>query len=213
MNFEEQKHFLTTFVDRWTNVELYSTGAQLVNFSGPLYNVDGSSSDPNVNNESWKGLLLSHGIDAPCYVSNETPSGNSHPSFSVGGHMTTDAEGQVETGDDTYLMPLCSWHNSKARDGVAFHLERTLMLKLSGFMQSEIPATFMARLPSEKRHSIVYTAGDSIRYANLSEPEADAARNRCLSEDVLSCKPKEFVLLERIQQDEITRYRVKSSSI
>ena len=144
MNFEDQNQFLAKFVERWGDAELYSTGADLVNFSGPLYNVDGSSPDPKLNGESWKGLLLDRGINTPCYVANETPDGNSHPRFSVGGHMTPNPDGQVATGADSYLMPLCSWHNSKARDGVPFTLNRTWMLKLSGFLQSEIAATFMA---------------------------------------------------------------------
>lgn len=213
MNFDAQKDFLAKFSDQYGNTELYSTGFQVVNYSGPLYNVDGSSPDPKLQGESWKGLLLSNGINSPCYVANDTPSGNSHPNFSVGGHMTPNPDGQVEIGADSYLIPLCSWHNSKARDGVPFELTRTLMLKLSGFLQSEIAATFMARLPSEKRHSIIYTGGDELRCADLSEPEANSAASGEVSDDVLSCTPKAFVLLERVQRGTESRYLIKTSHL
>ena len=185
----------------------------MVNFTGPLYNVDGSSPDPHLDGESWKGLLIANWINTPCYVGNDTPDGKTHPKFSVGGHMTPNPDGKVATGANSYLMPLCSWHNSKARDGVPFALKRTLTLKLSGFLQSEIAATFMARMPSEKRHSIIYIAGDDLMCADLSQPEADAAAKGHLSDDVLSCNPKAFILLERVERDDQSRYIVKTSSI
>jgi hypothetical protein len=212
MNFAEQRDLLAAFADRWGEVELYSTGSQLINYPGVLYNVDGSSDDPQISGESWKGLLIANGINAPCYVTNETPNGNSHPKFSVGGHMTPNPDGKVEFGADSYLMPLCSWHNSKARDGVPFTHTNTLMLKLSGFMEGEIAATFMARLPSEKRHSIVYSGGDSPMCKDLSEPEAAAAIDGRISDDVLGCHPNDFILMERVTHDDDTRYVIKATS-
>lgn len=213
MDLNAQRQRLAEFVDRWGTIELFSTGSRLINFSGVLYNVDGSSDDPEINGENWKGLLIANGINSNCYVSNETPEGNSHPKFSVGGHMTPNEDGQVEFGADSYLMPLCSWHNNKSRDGVAFEHTKTLMLKLSGFMQGEIAATFMARLPSERRHAIVYTGGDEPMCANLSEPEADAAKRGHFPDDVLSCHPRDFILFERVERDEQSKYVVTSSSL
>ncbi len=212
MDLGEQKDLLAAFVDRWGQVELYSTGSQLINYPGVLYNVDGSSDDPQINGESWKGLLIVNGINSLCYVTNETPDGNSHPKFSVGGHMTPNPDGKVEFGADSYLMPLCSWHNSKARDGVPFTHTNTLMLKLSGFMEGEIAATFMARLPSEKRHSIVYSGDDGPMCKDLSEPEAEAAVNGRTLDEVLGCHPADFVLMEQFIHGDQTRYKIKTTS-
>lgn len=213
MELNAQRERLANFVDRWGKVELYSTGSQLINFSGVLYNVDGSSDDPQLNGESWKGLLIANGINSACYVTNETPPGNSHPKFSVGGHMTTNENGKVEFGADSYLMPLCSWHNSKARDGVPFEHTKTLMLKLSGFMEGELAATFLARLPSERRHAIVYSGGNEPMCSNLSEPEARAAERGQFPDDVLSCRPQDFILFERVERGEQSKYIIKSSSL
>ena len=95
---------------------LLSTGAEVVDFSGDLFNVTGSTDDPAAvddhQNRSWKQLLIHlAGVDkdASCYVTNIVPdSESSHPNFSVGGHMTTNSNGVMEEGDFCYLMPLCS---------------------------------------------------------------------------------------------------------
>lgn len=213
MELDEQTKHLSDFLARWGQVELFSTGSQLVNYSGVLYNVDGSSDDPKINGESWKGLLISNGINSSCYVANETPSGNSHPRFSVGGHMTPNQNGKVDIGADSYLMPLCSWHNSKARDRVPFNLSKTLMLRLSGFMEGELAATFMARLPSEKRHAIIYSGGDELMSANLSEPEALAVEKGQQPEGIFVNQLSDFVLMERIDQGAQSKYAVRSSSL
>lgn len=204
---------LTNLVDRWGDVGVRSTGANLVNYSGILYNVDGSSTDPNIDGNSWKRLLINSGINAPCYVTNPTPSNNSHPGFNVGGHMTPNADGSVKTGADSYLMPLCSWHNSKGRDGVMFSHTNTLMLKLSGYMLSEIAASFMARLPSEEHYAIIYAAGDEWENANLTEPQAVDVSAGELSDDVLACNLDQFVLLERVERDNQHRYIVRKSQL
>lgn len=213
MNLDHQKQLLSNFLDQWGQVELFSTGSQLVNYSGVLYNVDGSSDDPGINGESWKGLLISNGINSPCNVANDTPDGNSHPNFSVGGHMTPNSDGRVEVGADTYLMPLCSWHNSKARDSIPFKLSRTLMLKLSGFMQGELAATFLARLPSEKRHAVVYSGSDKIMSANLSGPEAVAIERGDQPTEILGSRFNDFILMERVENEDNLRYVVRSSSV
>lgn len=212
MDPTSQRELLAKFVDRWGQVELYSTGSQRINYPSVLYNVDGSSDDPNINGESWKSLLILNGINSPCYVTNETPEGNSHPGFNVGGHMTPNSDGRVEFGADSYLMPLCSWHNNKARDGEPFSHTNTLMLKLSGFMEGELAATFMSRLPSDKRHSIIYSGSDTLLCKDLSEPEAKAAEDGQISEDVLSCHPQDFILMERVIHDAQPRYRIKMTS-
>ncbi|WP_299669815.1 hypothetical protein [uncultured Ruegeria sp.] len=209
MPHSEQKKLVSEFVERWNHVGIKSTGAFRVNYEGVLYNVDGSSDDPRINGQHWKELLQSRGINAPCYVTNDTPLGNTHPEFGVGGHMTPNEDGQVEIGADSYLMPLCHWHNHKNRDGVAFEHSETSMLRLTGFMQSEIAATFRARLPSLERHSIVFLRDDSWRSADLSEEQANATIEGCLSNDVLECHLKDYVLLERIDQAKDADYVIK----
>lgn len=213
MNAVTPSEMLAGFVERFGDAGILSTNATRVNFTGDLYNVDGSSPDPKIDGESWKGLLLSYGIDSDCYVKNETPTGNSHPNFSVGGHMTPNSDGKVAIGDDTYLMPLCSWHNSKARDGVAFEHSKTLMLKLSGFLESEVAATFLARLPSEERHSIVFTDNDDhLKTVDLSEEQAAEAASGKLLVEALGCQPASYVLLERVERYDRSAYLVKTSS-
>ena len=204
---------LAKLIDQWGTVGIKSTGASLVNYSGVLYNVDGSSTDPQIDGNSWKRLLLSHGIDEPCYVANQTPAGNSHPDFNVGGHMTPKADGFVEVGTDSYLMPLCSWHNSKARDGVAFQHDKTLVLKLSGFMQSEIAASFMARLPSEESFAIVYSSGGRWENANLTAQQAAAVEAGNLPSVLKLKEPSPYVLLERKERENQSRYFVRKSDL
>ncbi len=202
-----------SLVDTWGEIGIKSTGAALVNYAGVLYNVDGSSSDPQIDGRSWKRLLIDYGIDSDCYVTNATPGRNSHPTFNVGGHMTPNSDGRVEPGEDSYLMPLCSWHNSKARDGVAFSHDHTLMLKLFGYMQSEPAASFLARLPSEERFAIVYEDGATLKNANLTPHQADAALSGVLSIGTSERELGPFVLLERVEQDDDFRYQVVRSRL
>jgi len=169
MSDSKTTQLLRDFFDRWGDVGIRSTGAMRVNYSGVLYNVDGSSTDPEIDGLSWKELLTSNGITGNCYVTNSTPDDNSHPNFNVGGHMTTVPNGQVAVGAFSYLMPLCSWHNHKSRDGVPFKHDKTLMLRLSGYMEREIAASFTARLPSEENHAIIYPEGHVWKSANIPE--------------------------------------------
>ena len=59
--------------------------------------------------------------------------------------MTKDITGQVPNGGSCYLMPLCSWHNSTARNGVAFKHTKTEMLLLTGYMNCDTALTFSLR--------------------------------------------------------------------
>lgn len=203
---------LARFVEDFGGATIRSTSAEVVDFYGELYNVDGSSPDPKIDGLSWRALLKAHGIDGNCYVTNQPDSEGSHPDFSVGGHMTPNSDGQVPFGGDSYLMPLCSWHNSTARNGVAFQHTETRVIKLSGFLQNELPETFMARMPSTERHSIVYSDHGRIAHADLLIEDAKAAETDCLSESVLGCRLREFVLFER-EEDESSDYRIIKSSL
>lgn len=150
------------FVELSRQHPLRSTGAQPESLSSDVYNVVGSTHDPkhvhDHENESWKQLLISFGIPASsnCYVTNSPATkGSSHPDFSVGGHVTTDAGGRVH-GGVCYLMPMCSWHNNSARDGIRFTHTSVQMLKLTGYMTGELAATFQLRLPSTEPFAILY---------------------------------------------------------
>lgn len=173
--YESEK--ITEFLQLVNNEDkkITSTGAKVVSVKWDLYNVKGSSADPKIPGySSWKALLIDYGIPASsdCYVANETPSGNTHPDFSVGGHMTLRSDGSVTYGGTCYLMPECDWHNNKARDGTAFSHAETDMLELSGYMQEELEATFRLRIPSSDDFGLLYKL-DGWRQRNFaSEKEA-----------------------------------------
>ena len=109
------------------------------------------------------------------------PGGTTHPGFSVGGHVTPNADGNVPTGGDCYLMPLCSWHNSTARDGQVFQHTQTQMLELSGYMQGEPAATFLARMPGEAPLSLVFL-GDEGRQHVASPVDVEARPDAAVGE-------------------------------
>lgn len=156
-----------------------STGASVVNISGTLYNVDGSTPDPKrvpgYKDKSWKDLLIAKGIPSgsPCYITNAVPAGTSHPEFSVGGHMTPSSDGNVSVGGSCYLMPECQWHNNKARDGIAFYHSETAMLQLTGYMQGELGATFQIRLPCSEAFGLLYNLEGDWQHQNFAT-KADA---------------------------------------
>ncbi len=190
---------LTRLLDQWKTIGIESTGATVVNYSGTLYNVEGSTSDPHIGGETWKQLLISHGINGNCYVTSPLPTttGTSHPGFNVGGHMTPNSSGDVATGGTCYLMPLCSWHNSTARDGQAFSHTETEMLQLSGYMQGEIAVSFVARLPSDKPYSIIYLSSGRWHTENLSESQVQSLRSEGFSVDTLGVEMDGHILLKR----------------
>lgn len=151
------------FLERHMDRTLFSTGARLVDFDDVLYNISGSTDDPQEvkdhEGKDWKNLLTSFAglSQANCYVDNVIPEGpSSHPNFSVGGHMTPNPSGEVEQGGVSYLMPLCYWHNHTARNNKAFEHEETRMLKLTGFMEGETPITFLMRLPADEEGVLLY---------------------------------------------------------
>ena len=151
------------FLERHMDRTLFSTGARLVEFEDVLYNISGSTDDPQEvkdhEGKDWKNLLTSfEGLShAHCYVDNVIPEGpSSHPNFSVGGHMTPNPSGEVEQGGISYLMPLCYWHNHTARNHKAFEHEETTMLELTGFMEGETPITFLMRLPADEQGVLLY---------------------------------------------------------
>ena len=212
MTSEIQRELLRDFVRRFGGTTIKSTGAITTNYSDVLYNVDGSTPDPKINGLTWKKLLELNGIGGSCYVANDTPEGNSHPNFDVGGHMTPNPDGQVPVGADSYLMPLCYWHNNPARNGVAFTHEKTFMLKLSGFMQNEIPATFMARMPSEETHALVFASDQTIANVNLSDTQLDALIHNAPPEELVNQPVGDYLVLKRQGSDPDSEYAVMETS-
>jgi hypothetical protein len=185
LNQEEQDiatEQLKQFVARFGDMRIQSTAAKVVSYSGDLYNVDGSTEDPKIDGKKWKPLLEFHGISGNCYANTPVPDGiTSHPAFSVGGHVTPNDDGDVPVGGDCYLMPLCSWHNNTARDGQVFEHTKTKMLELSGYMQGESVATFLARMPGEAPLSLVFLGDEGLSYRNIEDgPGAVAKALACV---------------------------------
>ncbi len=172
---------MQAFVERFADVGIQSTSAEIVNFSGDLYNVQGSTEDPQQvpdhKGDSWKKLLIEFARlgGENCYVTNVVPPNDtSHPNFSVGGHMTTQRDGSVAVGADSYLMPLCSWHNSTARDEMNFTHSKDRMIKLSGYMEEELASTFVARFASTEPYALIYydRSAGNWTHQNLSKQQA-----------------------------------------
>ncbi|MGB0907579.1 MAG: hypothetical protein ACPGVT_08800 [Maricaulaceae bacterium] len=165
---------LINFMQANKRIGLFSTSATVVDIIPDVYNVSGSTKDPKIGGKSWKQLLISHGINDDCYVTNQNPpSGTSHNDFSVGGHVTDKANGIVQDGDITYLMPLCYWHNSTSRDGNNFNHTKTKMLELDGFMQGDTAPTFMARMSNGRDESsrIIFETDEGWDFKKLAESE------------------------------------------
>ncbi len=165
---------VVNFFSRHANVGMFSTSATPVEVHDDVYNVSGSTWDPKIGGKSWKKLLMSEGINDDCYVTNQNPPlGTSHPDFSVGGHVTTNADGIVNEGEESYLMPLCYWHNSTQRDGRVFSHASTTMLRLDGFMQGDTGTTFMARLSdgTDGPARIIFETDDGWDFKKLGREE------------------------------------------
>lgn len=175
---------LAAFVDRHRSMKLLSTHAEVVDYHGTLYNISGSSDDPLIDGVSWKQLLAHNGIGGNCYVK-VTQSQGSHPEFSVGGHMTPNSDGSVERGSECYLMPLCKWHNSTARNGHPFTLTNPRILKLYGYMLDDLAVTFAARMPSDAAFSLIYEAGGAWH----TQPVGTDAGARASSAKALLSRP------------------------
>jgi hypothetical protein len=72
---------LKNFATRYQGIGLFSTGFSVVYYEGVIYNVEGSTDDPDIDGDSWKELLIRNGIDGNCYVTAPLPDreGTSHP--------------------------------------------------------------------------------------------------------------------------------------
>lgn len=214
METTDNINHLREFVKKWDGFELFSTGATLVNFTSDLYNVDGSSDDPTINGLAWKKLLIDRGVDGNCYVTNVKPTKkSSHPEFSVGGHMTTNSDGSVAVGGVCYLMPLCKWHNSTARNGKAFSHTKTSMLKLTGFMQGDIAATFKARLDNGDAFSIVYPSDSELETQGLPALTFANLMDIRLQKRPTNGLPPNYVLFKRKEDNGRVYYVIEDAKL
>jgi hypothetical protein len=201
---------LRDFAIRYHDIELLSTGFKVIDYAGVLYNVEGSTDDPDIDGNNWKKLLIRNGIDGDCYVTDPLPDreGTSHPGFNVGGHMTPNADGHVPIGGNCYLMPLCKWHNSTSKDGTPFKHTKTKMLKLSGYMEGDIAITFAARMPGDATYRLVSMEGDGLAIRPIAEPQLhllDARVNGL-------ALPARSLLLRRVEKDGEVRFMIEDSS-
>ncbi|MDH4414988.1 MAG: hypothetical protein QE484_16895 [Rhizobium sp.] len=205
---------LAEFAERYSGIHVESTGATPVNYAGILYNVDGSSGDPDIGGYTWKGLLQAYGINGPCYVTAPLPGGAStHPQFNVGGHMTTNADGSVQFGGYCYLMPLCSWHNSKARDEVPFQHALTSMLQLSGYMQGDLAATFLARMPGDAPVRIVGAEGKTLTLQATDSTTLSQAMAADVTESLPIILPEHYLVFRQVREPGRMRYVIEAASL
>lgn len=195
------------FLERSMDKTLFSTGARLVDFEDVLYNISGSTDDPQEvrdhEGKDWRNLLISFESlsDAHCYVDNVPPEGSSsHPNFSVGGHMTPNPSGEVEKGGVSYLMPLCYWHNHTARNYKAFEHDETTMLELTGFMEGETPITFLMRLPADEEGVLLYfdSTAQSWQFKKLDKIPASTSEVKLFrGMSTLAENTAEYAILEK----------------
>ncbi|TNJ38754.1 hypothetical protein [Phaeobacter sp. B1627] len=211
---------LSKLATHWTEFRPESTYAQVVLVTEPLYNVVGSTGDPKIYGETWRQLLISYGIGTGahdhCYTTDPLPEGaSSHPHFLVGGHMTLQQDGHVPTGGRCYLMPLCQWHNSTTRDGIAQQHNLDRMLELHGYNIGEPAVTFRARLPDERPYALVYQQGDAWFSTNLTEAEEARLASEGLIEEGAgnTVSVSAYMLLKREVEDGRVVYSVLATQL
>jgi hypothetical protein len=206
------------FAARYGNMRIQSTGAAVVSHSGPLYNVDGSTPDPKIAGVTWKQLLINHGIGSlgnnHCYATTPLPGvPSSHPSFDVGGHVTTNSSGAVGTGGFCYLMPLCTWHNSTARNHQPFSPSPKVMLKLTGYMQAELAATFVARLPTDAPYTLVGAHGTEVFTADLEQPQVGTVWASQKDAVTGGPFPEHYLLFRQIRENGTISYVLEDAQL
>lgn len=153
---------------------IYSTSAEVVNISVDVYNVTGSHKDPPIGRKSWKRLLKDNGIYGPCYVTNQTPDrpDTTHDQGKwLGGHMALTKDGVIPHGGTSYLMPLCAWHNSTARNRHNFEHNKTKMLKLGGFMEGQNAFTFHMRRKDLGEYRVLHQEAGDWRFKQVTSTD------------------------------------------
>lgn len=203
---------LQEFVDRFEGQRLFSTSANVVNYTAALYNVIGSTSDPKIPGyPSWSYLLqqfgIGTGLNAHCYVDPQTAD-HSHPAFQVGGHMTPNYDGTVPPSGNCYLMPLCKWHNGKGNNHVAFSHSLTVILELHGYMTSEPAALFMARLSGQAPAALVFATDGGLDFQTLSDGDIERLEAKSVADALGAPAPDNHIVLRRREDDEGVYYTI-----
>lgn len=207
---------LIEFVKRHQGVNILSTGSKVVYYEGVLYNVEGSTDDPKITSGGWKSLLLKNGIDGDCYVTHPLPEPNkesTHNQFNVGGHMTPNADGSVISGGICYLMPLCHWHNSTARDRYPFEHDETKMLELSGYMEGDSLVTFLARSPEGPDYQLISIESNSVIAGANTPDELPIHPNYRKSGDVSLKLPEAYFVFHRFKEGGAVRFEISDARL
>ena len=205
---------LAAFVSRAKHINLLSTGARVVDIIEPLYNVSGSTGDPHVDGKNWKSLLKFHGVSGNCFADTPpAPAGKSHPAFNVGGHMTLNADGSVPVGGISYLMPLCTWHNSTSNNHKPFHHAHTRIVELQGYMQGEPAAMFAARMDPGTELALVFVGGDGITFRNVPDQGGAVHDALLVARPQGPATDEPFVLLRRQGGPERDTYTVEDTNL
>lgn len=202
---------ISQFYDSIGEDGVFSTAAQVVYYPGPLYNVDGSSHDPHINGYTWIGLLKHLNVTGNCYVV-DAPH-DTHPQFNVGGHMTPNSDGSVIIGGVCYLMPLCYWHNSTARNHVPFALTTHRIVQLSGYMQGELALTFIARMPTLQPYSIIYQEKGDWHTQPISQAQFDDKEAIQLAHCESAGLPEQYILLRKEEANGQIRFKRERAQI
>lgn len=78
MQISKQARLFVDFVRKYEGMRLFSTHAEVVDFGGVLYNVDGSSDDPAIDGLNWRNLLRERGIDGEAMSPTSSPRASRH---------------------------------------------------------------------------------------------------------------------------------------
>lgn len=195
------------WMDQHPGPFIQSTGSKVIRYEGILYNVSGSTKDPDevqgCKGCSWIDLLekeLPGSKAKMCFVENsKAGKGTSHFKTGwknvVGGHMTKNKDGHVEVGGTTYLMPLCKWDNSTCRNEEPFQVTDKNIVLLLGYMLPELYVTFAARLPAIGKNTFGLVYLDEER-GIWRHKDIDTNKAKTISSSN-RLDPNQYVLIEK----------------
>jgi len=108
-------------------------------------------------------------------------------------------------------MPLCSWHNGTARNGQVFQHTQTDMLELSGYMQGEPAATFLARMPGESPLSLVFLDDEGLSYRKIEDEPGAAAKALAFVDGPSADGAGPYLLLRQHSEGDVVTYTVEET--
>jgi len=127
--------------------------------------------------------------------------------------MTPDETGLVEQGEICYLMPLCKWHNSTSRNRTPFEHTETSMLELSGYMQSDLAVTFLARMPGDAEYRLVSVEGDALSSRAIEAPQIhlfNAHRDTGAADPAL---PRTYLRFRRVEEGGLVKFVIDDARL